>query len=124
MLVFEPLLLIDVSFQLSMAASVGLLIIEPWLRKTFSKTDERLADVLGGSGVLTSVSTMLVTLPIIWWHFGRMSLIGVLSNTLILPLIPALMIFGAAMQILPGVFYIPTYAIAHWIVGVIRFFGS
>ncbi len=52
-----------------------------------------------------------------------MSLIGILSNILILPLVPILMITGAAMQVLPGVFSYPTYAVARWMIEVIRFFG-
>ncbi|HSV94693.1 MAG TPA: ComEC/Rec2 family competence protein [Spirochaetia bacterium] len=124
MVLVEPLLLLNVSFQLSMAASVGLMIVEPWMSKILDKNHEKLAQVLGGSGVTTSFSTMLTTAPIIWWHFGRMSWIGIVSNILILPLVPILMITGAMMQIFPGVFYWPTYVVAHWMVEVIRFFGS
>jgi len=123
MILVEPLLLVSVSFQLSMAASVGLMVVEPTISSRFSNGHEKLMEVLGGSGLLTSISTMIMTAPIIWWHFGRMSLIGILSNILILPLVPILMITGAAMQVLPGVFSYPTYAIAHWMVEVIRFFG-
>lgn len=124
MVLMAPLLLVNVSFQLSIGASVGLVIVEPVMRKLLSSGHEKLAEVLGGSGVLTSVSTMVMTVPIIWWNFGRMSWIGVLSNILILPLVPILMITGAAMQLLPWVFSYPTYIIAHWMVEVIRFFGA
>jgi ComEC/Rec2-related protein len=124
MVLFEPLLLINVSFQLSMAASVGLMIVEPAINKWWSRKHERLVEVLSGSGLLTSVSTIVLTAPIIWWHFGRMSWIGILSNILILPLVPILMITGAAMQVLPQVFSWPTYVVAHWMVEVISFFGS
>ena len=125
MILIEPLLLVDVSFQLSMAASVGLMIVDPFLSRVVCRNGgEKLTTVLGGTGVITSVATMVVTAPVIWWHFGRMSMIGILSNILILPFVPILMVFGAAMQVLPAVFYLPTYVIAHWMVGVIRFFGS
>lgn len=124
MVLIEPLLLINVSFQLSMAASVGLLVVEPVIASLLRGGHEKLAEILGGSGLLTSISTVVITAPIIWWHFGRMSWIGVLSNILILPLVPLLMITGALMQILPWVFSYPTYVIAHWMVEMIRFFGS
>lgn len=124
MVLVEPLLLVNASFQLSMAASVGLMVVEPVVSKLLSSGHEKLAEVLGGSGILTSVSTVVMTAPIIWWQFGRMSWIGVFSNILILPLVPILMITGAAMQILPWVFSYPTYVIAHWMVEVIRFFGE
>jgi ComEC/Rec2-related protein len=124
MVLFEPLLLVNVSFQLSMAASVGLMIVEPAIGKLLQSGHERAMEILDGSGLLTSLSTMVMTAPIIWWNFGRMSWIGIVSNILILPLIPVLMIVGALMQVLPGVFSWPTYAVAHWMVGVISFFGS
>lgn len=123
LILIKPLLILDVSFQLSMMASVGLMVVEPKIRKLLQPNFEKLSGFLSGSGILTSVSTMVTTAPIIWWHFGRMTWIGVLSNILILPFIPILMIFGVAMQVFPGVFAWPTYVIAHWMVGVIRFFG-
>jgi len=123
MVLVEPLLLVSVSFQLSMAASVGLMVLEPMISSKLGNSHEKLMEILGGSGFLASISTMITTAPIIWWHFGRMSWIGILSNILILPLVPILMITGAAMQVVPGVFSYPTYAIAHWMVEVIRFFG-
>lgn len=123
MVLVEPMLLISISFQLSMAASIGLMVVEPWLSELLSKKHESLVEILSGSGILTSVSTMVLTAPIIWWNFGRLSWIGMVSNLLILPLVPLLMICGAFMQVLPWVFVYPTYALAHWMVEVIRFFG-
>lgn len=123
MVIFEPWLLVNVSFQLSMAASVGLMVVEPLMKRLLSTGHEKLSEILGGSGILTSLATMATTAPIIWWQFGRMSWIGIVSNILILPLIPILMITGALMQVLPQVFSWPTYVVAHWMVGVIRFFG-
>jgi competence protein ComEC len=124
MILIEPLLLVDASFQLSMAASIGLMVVEPTMVKFLSLGHEKLTEILSGTGLLTSISTMILTGPIIWWHFGRMSLIGIVSNVLILPLVPILMITGILMQVLPWVFAWPTYVVAHWMVVVIRFFGS
>lgn len=124
MILIEPLLIFNVSFQLTMAASVGLMVIEPALTKVLSRSHEKLVEILGGVGIMTTLSTLFVTTPIIWWNFGRMSWIGILSNILILPLVPMLMITGSLMQVLPWVFSWPTYALAHWMVEMIRFFGS
>ena len=125
MLMIEPALIASASFQLSVAASFGLMVIEPWMSRRAEKVvGEKLIGFLGSSGVMTTLSTMMVTLPIIWWHFGRMSLIGIVSNILILPMVPPLMILGAGMLVAPVVFSVPVYALAHWIVLVINFFGS
>lgn len=123
MALVSPEIVLSVSFQLSMMASVGLMIVEPWMKRYLEWRHERMVEFLTGSGLTTSLATMLTTMPIIWWHFGRVSWIGILSNTLILPFVPMLMITGAFMQILPGVFSWPTFAVSHWMVLVIEFFG-
>mgnify|MGYP001580339416 CR=1 FL=1 len=124
MLMISPSLLVSVSFQLSVAACFGLTVVEPRLSKRLTKMlDEKLVDITRNSGVLTTVATMIMTLPIIWWHFGRMNLFGVLSNILILPLVPPLMVSGVGMLILPEIFSWPVYVLSHGIVLVIAFFG-
>ena len=125
MLMIEPALIASVSFQLSIAASFGLLVVEPKMRKMLDKTGfGAVGELAGKIGLSTTVATMFVTLPIIWWHFGRMSLIAIFSNSLILPLVPLLMILGVGMIVSPVIFSWPTYAVAHWLVLIIQFFGS
>jgi ComEC/Rec2-related protein len=125
MLMIDPTLLVSVSFQLSVGASFGLMVVEPWMsKKLASVAGGGLINFVGSMGVMTTASTMLMTMPVIWWHFGRMSLIGMVSNILILPFVPPLMIFGAGMLLFPGLFSFPVYALSHWIVLMIRFFGS
>lgn len=125
MLMIDPSLMASASFQLSVAASFGLVAIEPWVSVKLAKIlGSGLAEVTTKSGLLTTLSTMIMTLPILWWHFGRMSLIGIVSNILILPFVPPIMILGTAMLVLPGLFAWPTYAVAHWVVLIIQFFGT
>ncbi|KKT29982.1 MAG: ComEC/Rec2-related protein [Candidatus Collierbacteria bacterium GW2011_GWC2_44_18] len=125
MLMFDPGLLSSASFQLSVGASFGLIVVEPYLAERWlSLSGEGLTRLMKNLGVTTTLSTMFVTMPIIWWHFGRMSLFGILSNILILPFVPPLMIFGVGMLVFPWIFSMPTYALAHWMVLIIRFFGS
>jgi competence protein ComEC len=45
-------------------------------------------------GVLTTLAAQVITLPIIFYSFGTVSLISPLANLLIGPLIPAIMLFG------------------------------
>lgn len=124
MIMIEPSLITSASFQLSVAASYGLLTVDPWLSSRIKKSyGSSLADFLGKTSVLTTFSTMIVTMPIIWWHFGRMSVIGILSNSLILPFVPIVMMLGVGALVLPWVFAVPAYVFAHWIVSIIRFFG-
>lgn len=117
MLVWEPSMLSNVSFQLSVAASVGLMILSPYIER-------RIPELLTKISLTSTFSTMLLTTPIIWWHFGRVNLMGLVSNVFVLPLVPPLMLLGAGMLVLPNFFFVPTYTLVHLIVRLIDFFGA
>jgi ComEC/Rec2-related protein len=124
MVLIEPPLIIDPSFQLSVAASLGLIVFEPWLTRRLKLfAQQGIVEVLGRLGIMTTIATMVMTAPVIWFHFGRMSLIGIVSNILILPFVPPIMILGSAMLVFPELFSLPVYVLAHFLVGVIQFFG-
>ncbi len=122
MTLWNPLMLWSVSFQLSLAATLALLIIEPllaqriygWLIPHMDDDDARrwlrlLRDVL-----LATVAAQLLTLPIIWHHFRSISLISLLANLLVLSIQPAIMAFGALATVL-GVLWLPLGRVAAWI---------
>lgn len=119
MVMFDLSMLKSVSFQLSVAASVGLMIVEPRMREILEKFQGKWVDLVVGSGFLTTLAATLTTSPFIWWHFQRLSLMGLLSNLFILPLVPVLMFFGALMIVLGGWMSWPTYILAHTIVLII-----
>ena len=121
MILIDPFILESASFQLSVMASVGLLVVSPWLEIRLS---EKLREIGAFTGLTTSVSTMIMTMPVIWWHFGRVGWIGLLSNALVLPVVPMIMLLGGFTLILPWVFTWPTYVLAHWVVMVIKILGS
>lgn len=91
-----PAMLYDPSFQLSFAAVLAIIIFFQPLRKwLFAKLDSPLAALrpkrwqLGIKAadllLLTSVVT-IVTAPILAYHFGRISLISILANLVVVPL--------------------------------------
>lgn len=125
MLIYDPYIVTSVSFQLSVAASVGMIVVEPWVKKKVeAKAGEVAVNFLAGMGFITSISTLVATAPIIGWHFGRVTWIGIVSNILILPLVPLLMTLAGVMLVLGRVMAVPVYALAHFMVLVIHFFGG
>ena len=96
MLLFNPLYIVDIGFQLSVFATAGLLYIGPWMRKLQSFVP---CNDLGKQGrelqaqayaflveyLYPTLAATVATMPIILWHFGRLSLISPLVNMLILP---------------------------------------
>ncbi len=92
MLLFSPLDILDVGFQLSFLAFLGLLFLNKPLEDVFSF----LPEVLGTrENLVTTLSAQVFVLPLLLYNFGRFSIVSPLSNLLILSLVPFLTIWGA-----------------------------
>jgi competence protein ComEC len=110
-LIANPLLLrFDVSFQLSFLAVIGLIFLDPILKKLLKKIPEKEFFNLR-TMISMTFSAQLFTLPILIYNFGRISLISPLTNILILPFIPLLTILG----FLVGLAGIVSQTLAHFI---------
>jgi competence protein ComEC len=85
MLLINPLILMaDVGFQLSFAATAAVLGLTKPLEKYLQfipKTFEL------RTSFAASLSAIIITLPILLWHFGQLSIIAPLANLLVLPLV-------------------------------------
>ena len=108
MTLFNPYVLWDVGFQLSFLATLGLLVyaprlqnlIEGWLKKRVSDSRARhIVEFLKDAFIITAAA-FFVTAPLIIVYFHRVSIVGFLTNFLILPVQPAIMIFGGAATLL------------------------
>lgn len=108
MSLLNPYVLWDVGFQLSAVATLGLLLYVPRMQKWIG---ERLAPRVSETraraildflqdALLVTAAAFLVTEPLIILYFHRLSLIGFLTNFLILPVQPAIMILGGAATLL------------------------
>jgi ComEC/Rec2-related protein len=87
MLVISPQLITSISFQLSVAAMLGLISFKDKL-KGLRKIP------LVGKEVADSLSAQVMVLPIIGYHFGQVSWAAPLVNMFVLPLIPMIMTYG------------------------------
>jgi len=102
MCLVNPGLTGDASFQLSFAATLGLVIfgnpLQEWADKLMEKRlDEEQAHRISrplSQFFLFTLAAQLTTLPIIAAHFGRISLSSLLANPLVLPAQPAVLILG------------------------------
>jgi len=112
MALFNPYILWDVGFQLSFAATLGLVLLAEPFTNTFvnlagrripSETAQRLSGPIG-EYLLFTIAASLLTLPIILYHFQRLSLTSLIANPLILPVQPPVMILGGLAVILAMIF--------------------
>lgn len=83
----------DIGWYLSLTAFFGVLILAPELVKRFYKKRE---PGLFGQIVIETSCAQLLTLPVIMFVFGEVSVIALLANMLILPLIPLAMLVTSA----------------------------
>jgi competence protein ComEC len=94
MLIVNPLWLLDTSFQLSVAATAGIIEIEPLISTMLHKLPRIIRETTS-----TTLAAQLATLPIIAATFGQISVFGSIANLLILWTVPWVM--------LTGIIYIP-----------------
>lgn len=86
-------LLNDLGFQLSIMALVGIIYLAPILQeKIFYRLTKwsTLADL-----VSSTFGAQLAVLPLLWYATGQISLVGFISNLIVLPIIPVVMGLGA-----------------------------
>jgi competence protein ComEC len=122
MVLANPNVLWEVSFQLSFAATLGLILYAGPFSSVFADTASRWVPpetVRRFSGpvgeyLLFTVAASLMTLPIILYHFQRLSLISFIANPLILPVQPPVMILGGLAVIL-GMVYPPLGQLAAYL---------
>lgn len=111
-LINPKILAFDVGFQLSFMALLGLIYVEPWLRKKL-KAKEEPGILNWRSHFWTTTSAQLAVLPIIIYHFGFVSPVSILTNVLLLEFIPVTMGLG---------FFVGFAAIvSHWLSWIIAF---
>ncbi|HYV33243.1 MAG TPA: ComEC/Rec2 family competence protein, partial [Candidatus Limnocylindria bacterium] len=100
MLLINPKILFwDIGFQLSFAATLGIVYFSPLLDQI---TQNWPNPVQLKSILLTTMAAIVSTLPLILFYFGRLSLVAPLVNILILPFVPLTMLLGF-LTVLPFV---------------------
>ncbi len=93
MLIQNPLILLyDPSFQLSFLATLGLILLSSPIEKKLGFITEK----AGIRGLVASTfATQIFVSPIIFYMMGQLSIIGIVVNILVLPVIPLTMLLVA-----------------------------
>ena len=108
------ILFYDVSFQLSFIATLGMILGIPILEKTFSFlpnfAELRLI-------VSATIATQIAVLPLIMFYMGKISIVGVFVNLLVVPIVPFAML-GAFLLFIAS-FFGGWFA---WIISITEYF--
>jgi competence protein ComEC len=121
MAMITPSVLWDVSFQLSFAATLGIMLYAKPLTNWFTSTVSRFVPQNKVKNITAPVSeyflitlaAQLTTLPLMIYYFQRISFTSLVSNPLILPAQPALMVL-AGLAVVVGMFIRPLGQLFAW----------
>jgi competence protein ComEC len=122
MTLVNPLTLWDVGFQLSVGATLGLILYAEPLEAAFRQRVERfttpqnaarLTSWLAESFLLT-LAAQITTLPLMAYYFRSLSLVSLLANVVILPAQPAVMLVGG-VALIAGLVWLPLGRMVAWL---------
>ena len=110
--IINPLSLWDAGFQLSFASTLSLILFAPALERLLERGLARfLAPEYAGrtvralrDGVVMTLAAQILVVPMVAYHFKRLSLVSPLANALVVPVQPPVMVLGslaAALALLP-----------------------
>lgn len=128
-LTHNPLLLkLDIGFQLSFLALLGIIYLSPlgqrWLAKV--PINSQIKNLL-----IITLSAQIFTLPILVYNFGYFSIVAPLTNLLVVPLLPLLMglgllfvLAGTLWGFLGWLFSLPNWLLLTYLVKIIDWFSG
>lgn len=114
MCLINPLLPWDISFQLSFLSTLGLILfadlLVEWIKRILvrllpTRSIENMAQKIGEYFLFT-IAAMIMTFPVMVYHFHTFSWVSFFTNPLILPAQPAVMILGG-LSLLAGMAWLP-----------------
>jgi len=122
MTAYDPMWLWDAGFQLSFVATLGLILyatplqktVEAWLSRVLpTERVKPVMDVLSDA-LLVTLAAQITTIPLLAYYFKQFSFVSLLTNALVLPAQPGLMVTGG-LALLVGFISIPLGQIVGWV---------
>lgn len=94
MAIIHPAFLTDIGWQLSVAATAGIIIFEPLLSSCLTTIPKAASSVIS-----VSLAAQIFTWPILAYYFASFSLIGVVANVAVEWAVPWIMGLGGLMEV-------------------------
>jgi competence protein ComEC len=135
----DPAVLLDIGFQLSFLAVLGLSLFADPLSARFRRMLERFlparaATILHSTlnePLIVSIAAQITTLPLIILYFGRLSLVAIPVNALIVPVQAAALLLGmtaavvaAFIPVIGTLIYWADLVFVSWTIAVVRAFAD
>lgn len=126
-LLWNPILIINLGWLLSFASYIGIMLLGPKMVRYFY--GDKKPGFVGGT-IMATLAATLMTLPVVLYFYGMISLISVVANLLILPTLP----YAMGMVFVSGVFAgiegicqvlgFVTEKLLDYHIAVVEFFGA
>lgn len=97
LMLYNPGILFNIGFQLSFAATISLVLFYKYLKEilSFKFLPSFITDVLAAT-----IAAQIGVLPITVFYFNKLSIVSIISNLLVVPLVEFITILGSLMAIL------------------------
>ena len=89
MLIARPLLIFDISFQLSFCATAGLMYLAEDFRRMLYKFPRQFS-----YPAAMTISAQVASLPVVVWYFNQISLSSILANVFVMPILEIVIVGG------------------------------
>jgi competence protein ComEC len=132
MALYEPAIVrFDIGFQLSFSSLLGIIYLEPRIRKLLGIRDAAQGFLKWKASAATTLSAQLAVAPLLLYHFGRVSPVALVSNILVLATVPVTMLLGFLLgaggllaKPLGFLFSIPARGLLSYQIAVINLFAN
>lgn len=108
LLLWKPLWLLDAGFQLSFAATAGILFFFQPLNRLLKKLP-----VIFRQNLATTLAAQIAVSPILFLSFGQISAVAPVTNTLVLWTVPSIMVGGIVVGLF-GLVFEPLGQVGAW----------
>lgn len=115
MSIINPFVLWDVGFQLSFLGTLGIVLFTPHVQHWFASIERLPFGQVISENIAVTLSAQVATLPIVAITFQNISLIGLLTNVLTVPLLATLILLGTFVC-LAGFILAPLATLLAWVV--------
>ncbi len=130
MILWNPYsLAFDVGFQLSFLATLGLIVVAPYLEERLKLVPNKW--ISAREFLVATLATQLFVMPILLYQVGEFSVVAVVVNVLVLPMVPVAMLLsfltGLAAFVFPplaSVLALLTYVSLTYIVHLAEWFSA
>lgn len=119
----------DVGWYLSFLAFYGVLVLAPLIMQRRERKGKRKTTL--NALIIESYCAQIMTLPIIMYIFHRLSVVGLISNVLVVPLVPIGMLFtlvagvvGSVTPAVSGWFGLPARFVLSYMIQCARYFAA